>query len=1024
MAILNLTAAEKAKAATAYEAAREYLKIARELLPSDSWQTDYELTLNTYTETVEVAYLRGDFACMKQMTEIVLAQTSNLLDKVRVYEIQIEAYIAQNQNLEAIQTALPILQLLGVVLPTNPTESDVKAEFQQTQSNLQAHAIANLSKLPVMSDRSTLAAVAIMKSIVPSAYIAAPTLFPLIIFKQINLFLNYGNTSLSAVAYVFYGLIVCSMADDIGQGYSFGQLALEILERFGAQELYANIVAVLYATIQHWKESLHNSLEPLKFSYQRGLETGDLYHGTTSSYLYACHAVFSGQELTKLAKEVRAYNDICRKLKQDITLNYNQIYAQLIFNLVEIKEEPDRLRGKVYDEERMLPFHIQVNDRYSLCALYVNKLYLALLFGSARSAIEQSNQAVKYLDGATATLLVPLFHFYDSLAQLAIYEFSCELQQAQIRERVKLNQSKLERWAKYAPMNYLHKFHLVAAEWYRVQGDYLQAIDCYELAIAKAQEQQFLNDEALATELAGKFYLAWRKRKIAQTYLNDAYYLYLHWGAKAKAKHLVKTYRQFITRASPKTTETDLAEKITINFDVTTDSQSGDSLDLATVMKASQAISGEILLEKLLTNLMKILIENAGAESGYLILNSDEGLHIEAEGYFNSSTINVLQSIPLEDNLLLPLCLIQYVARTLENVVLSNASLEGNFIHDFYIQSTQTKSILCFPILTQGQLIGIVYLENNLVTGAFSPERLEVLNVLSAQAAISIQNARLYQTLEDKVTERTTQLASANQEISTLNAKLKRENLRMGSELEIARQIQQMVLPKPEELKAIEGIDLIGYMASAYEVGGDYYDVLQSDGLITIGIGDVTGHGLESGIVMLMTQTAVRTLQEMKESDPIRFLDTLNRTIYHNIKRMNSDKNLTLGLLYYLNGKVIISGQHEETLLVRSLGHIERIDTMDLGLPIGMDDDIADFIDYTVVELEPGDGLVLYTDGITEAFNLKKEQYGMDRLCQVISQNWQLTAQEIKQAVIDDVQTFIGEQKVFDDMTLVILKQQ
>ncbi|MEM9274561.1 MAG: AAA family ATPase, partial [Cyanobacteria bacterium P01_F01_bin.143] len=745
LAILNLTAAERAKAATAYEAAREYLKIARQLLSQNNWQTDYELTLNIYTEIVEVAYLRGDFTLMEEVAMEVFDQAHTLLDKVRVYEIQIEAYIAQNQNLEAIQTALPILQLLGVVLPTNPTESDVQAEFQQTQSNLQAYAIANLSNLPVMSDRSTLAAVAIMHRIVPSTYIAAPTLLPLIIFKQINLFLKYGNTSLSAVTYVFYGLILCSMADDIGQGYSFGQLALEILERFGAQELYANIVAVLYATIQHWKESLRKSLEPLKFSYQRGLETGDLYHGTTSSYLYAFHAVFSGQELTTLASEVQVYNDACRKFKQDITLNYNQIYAQLIFNLVEIKEEPCLLIGEAYDEEMMLPFHLQANDRYALCALYVNKLYLALLFDDRSLATTHANHAVQYLDGATSTLLVPLFHFYDSLAQLAIYDLSCELQQPQIRERVRLNQSKLENWAKYAPMNYLHKFHLVAAEWHRVQGDYLQAIDCYELAIAKAQEQQFVNDEALATELAGKFYLAWGKRKIAQTYLNDAYYLYLHWGAKAKAKHLAQRYGWLIS--SPSTMGAYLTEQVTINFDVTTDSETGDSLDLATVMKASQAISGEILLEKLLANLMRILIENAGAERGYLILNSDGELLIEAIGAIAQENIQVMQSMTITDNL--PTSIINYVARTRETVLEHHIAERGKFTEDPYIKAQETKSVLCTPLIDRGQLTGIIYLENNLTTRAFTPKRLKILQLLSGQAAIAISNAKLYKELQE-----------------------------------------------------------------------------------------------------------------------------------------------------------------------------------------------------------------------------------------------------------------------------------
>ena len=247
---------------------------------------------------------------------------------------------------------------------------------------------------------------------------------------------------------------------------------------------------------------------------------------------------------------------------------------------------------------------------------------------------------------------------------------------------------------------------------------------------------------------------------------------------------------------------------------------------------------------------------------------------------------------------------------------------------------------------------------------------------------------------------------------------------RMGAELDVAQQLQQMVLPKPEEFEDIEGLDISGYMEPADEVGGDYYDVLHTDGIVTIGIGDVTGHGLESGILMLMTQTAVRTLQEVGERDPVKFLDTLNRTIFQNVIRMDSEKNLTLAILNYSAGKVSISGQHEETIIVRDGGKIERIDTMDLGLPIGMDDDIGDFIDRTLVELDSGDGIVLYTDGIPEAFNMDKKQYGMERLCEVISRNWQYTAREIKDAIIADVREFIGEQKVFDDITLVILKQE
>ncbi|HEY9701863.1 MAG TPA: GAF domain-containing SpoIIE family protein phosphatase, partial [Allocoleopsis sp.] len=443
-------------------------------------------------------------------------------------------------------------------------------------------------------------------------------------------------------------------------------------------------------------------------------------------------------------------------------------------------------------------------------------------------------------------------------------------------------------------------------------------------------------------------------------------------------------------------------------------------LDFAAVMKASQAISGEIVLDKLLISLMKIIMQNAGAQFGYLVLETNNQLLIEAAGI--NDNITALQSIPMPDYL--PVTLVNYVARLKEDVVLKNATLEGNFVNDPYIISQKPKSILCTPLVNQGNLIGIVYLENNLTTEAFTPDRLEVIKLLSGQAAIALENARLYQTLEDKVTDRTAQLAEANQEIIALNQKLKADNLRMSAELDVARQIQMMILPKPEELENIEGLDIAGYMQPADEVGGDYYDVLEIDGVVTLGIGDVTGHGLESGILMLMTQTCVRTLQEIRQVEPVKFLDTLNRTIYKNVQRMNSDKSLTLAIINYQDGKISISGQHEETIIVRKGGIIERIDTIDLGFPIGLEEKITDFISHAMFELNPGDGIVLYTDGIPEAEDINNVQYQVERLCAIISENWHKSAEEIKEDIIRDLRQHIGKQKIFDDITLLVLKRQ
>jgi len=282
----------------------------------------------------------------------------------------------------------------------------------------------------------------------------------------------------------------------------------------------------------------------------------------------------------------------------------------------------------------------------------------------------------------------------------------------------------------------------------------------------------------------------------------------------------------------------------------------------------------------------------------------------------------------------------------------------------------------------------------------------------------------LNQELEKRVEERTEELLEANEEITSLNEQLQSENLRMGAELDITRKLQQMVLPKHSELQKIKGLDVAGFMEPADEIGGDYYDVLQHNGRVKIGIGDVTGHGLESGVLMLMVQMAVRTLLANNVTNSEDFLNILNRAVFDNVKRMDSDKNLTLSLLDYHKGSLRLTGQHEEVLLVRKGGIIERIDTIDLGFMVGLEPNIEPFVAQFELHLEAGDGVVLYTDGITEAKNVENQRYGVDKLCQVVSQHWQKSSIEIQKAVVEDVRQFIGDEKLHDDITLLVIKQK
>ena len=1158
IAKLNLMAGQKAKAATAYRAAVGYLNAGLKLLCADSWQRQYHLTLSLYEEATEAAYLNGDFEQMEQLAEVVLNYSKTVLDKVKVYDSKILAAGAQGNLKESIKIRLQVLKLLGVSLPEEPSQLDIQRGFEETALLYIEQEIEELINLPDMTEPEPQAALYILLSISAPAYIAAPTLMLLIVLSMVNLSIKYGNAIWSAHSYAAYGLILCGVVQDIELGYKFGKLAFSLAERFNDRKSRAKAFHVLGSQVIHWKEHIRKTLPILLESYQSGVETGDFEFAGYSSCYLCYYSYFMGQELTEVEQKMATYSNAISQLRRENPFHWLARFRQAVFNLLGRSKNPIRLMGDAYNEERSLPLALKANDRTGLHFFYLNKLILCYLFGEADQARQNAVMAEQYLDGVTAMIAVPIFHFYDSLAHLGIFAEASNSEKKAWLNRVNANQEKMQKWAQHAPMNHLHKFYLVEAEKARVLGQHWQAVEFYEQAIKGASDHQFIQEEALAYELGAKFYLERGKTKIAQTYMKEAHYAYTSWGAIAKVEDLEAKYPQLLPKSSaPKS----ITCTSTITTSSATGSQSGEALDLATLMKASQAISGEIVLDKLLASLMKILIQNAGAQTGFLMLDRAGEWVVEASGEVDADDVKVLQSSAIDQYL--PVSIINYVTRTKETVVENDATYQGKFTNDPYIKANKTKSILCAPLINQGQLSGIVYLENNLTTSAFTPDRLEVIQLLSGQAAIAITNATLYaevtaserrltqffeampigvsvhdatgqlyyanqssqellginalpeaktaqlsqayhvyqagtqqlypnaqlpivrslcgeqvkvddleihqpdkivplevsstpildetgkivyaiaafqditprkqaekliaeynRTLEEQVKERTAQLAQANAEITALNEKLKTENLRMSAELEVTKQLQQMVLPKREELESIEGLEIAGYMEPADEVGGDYYDVLPQDGKVKIGIGDVTGHGLESGVLMLMTQTAVRTLQESNQTDPVQFLDILNRTIYRNVQRINPYKNLTLALLDYSDGTLSISGQHEEIIVVRAGGLVERIDTVNLGFPIGLDEEIADFIASEQVQLNPGDVVVLYTDGITEAFDINKEQYGVERLCDVVARNCDRTAQEIKQAVISDVYRHIGSQKIFDDITLVVLKQK
>ncbi len=797
LAAMNLVAGRKALASTAYVAAFEYLTIGIELLSEDCncWENNYNITLGLYEVAAEAAYLSGEFEQAEQFIEVVLAYARTLLEKVKVYEVRIEIYKAQSNGIEAINTGLQVLELLGIKLPEHVNQDYLEAELQKVQLALAEQEIEDLVNLPEMKNPEILVVMNILGRLLPITYTYNPLLFIIIVTQQINLSLLYGNCSNSSFSYGTYAIILWNIYGDVNSSYRFGKIALTLLEKLNSKNVKSKVIFVVNTFTIHQKEHLKNTLSSLIQAYITGLETGDLEQAAYSIQTYSDYAFWSGGNLLELASEVAMHNEAIARMKQEIALQINSITLQVIVNLRGDTKYIYDLNDEVYNEEIMLPSQQKTNNRQALFGLHLQKLYLSYLFQDYSKALQDATIAEKYLDSVPAKFIVNAFYFYYSLVLLAKYLEENNFEQEKFLEQVFCNQEKMKLWADYAPMNLLHKYYLVEAEKYRVLGEQLEAMEYYDRAISLAKENEYINEEALANELAGKFYLEWGKQKIAQTYMTDAYHCYLRWGAKAKVNDLLERYPQLLacfirqeTYSIPPSEQTSNQSMRTSlstisNRQITFSSYTNisQSLDLAAIIKASQALSAKIEFEQLLSTLMQVVMENAGASKCVLILSKGENSDLTVTAVSSNLQSEFISTkfplVTLDCSEDVPVPTINYVKHTGETFVIDDARNLAYLAADSYIIREQPKSLLCTSIIHQGKLVGILYLENNFATGVFTRDRIEILKLLTTQAAISLENAELYQnlaqanqrleeynhTLKEKVEARTQELSEKNQ---------------------------------------------------------------------------------------------------------------------------------------------------------------------------------------------------------------------------------------------------------------------
>ncbi|BAY71870.1 trifunctional serine/threonine-protein kinase/ATP-binding protein/sensor histidine kinase [Anabaena sp. FACHB-709] len=755
---LNLMAGRKAKVATAYVVAVDYLNTAIKLLEEDSWQNQYELTLSLYDLVAEAEYLNTNFPTSELLVKEILVHAKHTLDKIKAYEIQIQAYTAQNKLIEAINIGREVLGLLGIDLPQDGDMETILAEHSQLKSLLGKRSIQDLVNLPELTDLQQGAALRILCSLFAPIYLAKPMLLPLKIFTMVKICTQYGNSPQSAIAYSLYGLFLCA-SEDITDGYQFGQLAMTVLDKFNAQELKSKVYLTFALFIKHWQDSISSTLNIFLEGLKCGLETGDLEYVGYCANCYAQFLFWTGENLEFAEAEANKYCSLMQDIKQDISLIWGNTWRQTVMNLQAKVDNPQMLVGKCFDETVTLPALIASRNTNGICYVYLAKLFLAYLLGADEQAIKYASLFEEYEQGAAGLLIVPLKNFYQSLSLLSLYPQLDTEQQSRYLEKITNNQQKMQKWAGHAPINYQHKFYLVAAEKHRVLDEKTAAIELYDQAIALAKTNGYIQEAALANELAAKFYLNWGKEKVAAGYMQEAYYCYAHWGSPAKTNDLESRYPQLLRPILQQAIQPlSILETFTslTNSVHSTRHQSSSSasinymLDFAALLQVSQAISSTIQLDKLLETITETMLENSGADYCALMLCQEGECQVRVIANSQQTT---LQSTPLENNPTVPIKLIQYVKNTSETVVIHDLKTNIPGVMSNYLDQHQPKSVLCLPLINQGNLIGILYLENQVTSDVFTSDRLLVLRFLSSQAVIALENARLYhqvqQTLED-----------------------------------------------------------------------------------------------------------------------------------------------------------------------------------------------------------------------------------------------------------------------------------
>lgn len=759
LASLNLRAAQKAKKSIAYSAAVEYLNFGIKLLECEDWDNEYELKFNLHKECSEAEYLQGNIEKSEILAHQTLEQARSAIEKVEIYNILIIQHTVTAKYQDAINEGKAALDLLGIQWNEEHLSQELDDELKSAKNRLGNRDIASLIDLPEIEVPEKRSAIAVLHNLLPAAFSVNQELWSVLVVKMVNLSLQYGHTSECCFGYSFYGVLISSIFGDYESGYEFGILSLKLSQKFNDLAQQSKACNILAAFLLHWKKHISYCENINNQGYSAGLESGQLQFIGYIAYNRILSIFHSGKNLSELSKDFPIYLPVLEKIQHYYAYDITIGIQLAISNLIRPNHEGLTSPFQQADEIKYLETCRSHNSFPAICIYQVLKAQTLYLFEQPKDALKYLVSAQETLDFIAGHFTVVEHNYYHSLSLLRCCNDTSFEEKSKILEQVRENQEQLKVWAQNSQENFQHKFDLVEAEISRNGQDKLAAMELYDSAIARAKENKFPQEEALANELAAKFYLEWGKEKVAAGYMQEAYYCYARWGAKAKTDHLETNYPQLLHPIlqhtsqgfDPLVTLTSIfssksAISTTSKRKQSSDNNANTALDFVTILKASQAISSTIDLEELLEQLTQIVLQNSGGDRCVIMLCEPDGeVRVRANATVDATD---LSTFPLKDANDLPVQLIQYVKRAGETVVMDTPDRDLPVV-DRYLLKQQPTSVLCLPLLDRTQLRGVLYLENQTTAGVFHAERQATLHLLGTQAAIALENARLYQQAQD-----------------------------------------------------------------------------------------------------------------------------------------------------------------------------------------------------------------------------------------------------------------------------------